>query len=525
MRSTLFALLALLPLVLGAPAPADAQALQLAQWQPSPAEWAGIRNIAAQFVDQESPPGILPFQSPPPAVLAAAPRTTFAHYFPPYPLALANVPVADDAYNRVLLNPNGGHGQFVGIGGYLRDRPLPVGPWPSRYWRQINYAIEIMRAERIGIDAFEFDLLRVPPAGRFNASDGIDMLMQTADALAPQFRIVIEPDSDALELRRVPAARVAAAIATLARYPAAYRLPDGRLLLTPFAPEAVGPRYWRTVIADLQSRGIRVAFIPVLLAWRREAPRFAPLSYAMSAWGERDVDAIENGGFRGFDTAMAPYTSLTMMPIAPQDVRPKVQRFWEGRNTDAYRLLWARAIERGVRFVQIVTWNDYSETTEIAPSAGAQFVFYDLTAYFNDWYKTGAAPPIVHDAIYYSERTEIIPSATGSLPNAAMQPMGPTPVSNRIQMLAFLTAPATLEIALDGRTWHQDDPAGLAVFSIPAEPGRPVFSIVRGGGVVAGVTSAWEIHRSFTVENPAYFGGSSNRLFIAVPPWVGDPNG
>jgi hypothetical protein len=63
------------------------------------------------------------------------------------------------------------------------------------------------------------------------------------------------------------------------------------------------------------------------------------------------------------------------------------------------------------------------------------------------------------------------------------------------------------------------------VFSIPAEPGRPVFSILRGGKVVARVTSAWEIHQDFTVENPAYFGGSSNRPFIAVPPRVGNPNG
>jgi Glycosyl hydrolase family 71 len=520
MRRAVFGFLALFPLLLALPPPCHAQPLGAGS-EPSPAEWARIRSTAERFVDQESPPGVLPFVNPSAAALASAPRTTFAHYFPPYPLALGNVPAGNDAYNRVLLNPDGGHGQFRRIGGYLRDRPLPVGPWPSPHWRQINYAIEILRAERIGLDAFECDLLRVAPEGPFNAWTQINMLMQTAAAVAPGFRIVIQPDSAAL--RAVPAPRMAEAIATLARYPSAYRLPDGRLLVAPFAPENMGPQYWRRVLSDLRQRGIRAAFIPILLAWRREAPAFAPLSYAMSAWGERDVDAIEGRGFQGFFTAMAPSTSLAMMPVAPQDVRPKVQKFWETRNTDAFRLLWGQAIQHGARFVHIVTWNDYSESSGVSPSAGTQFVFYDLAAYFNDWYKTDQPPPIVHDAIYYSERTQIIPPRPSEY--ATMEPIGPTPVANRIQMLAFLTAPATLQITLGGHVWRQPEPAGLAAFSIPAEPGRPAFAILRGGAAVVQVTSGWEIHRDFRVENPAYFGGSSNRPFIAVPPRVGNPNG
>ncbi|MDA8052450.1 MAG: endo-1,3-alpha-glucanase family glycosylhydrolase [Rhodospirillales bacterium] len=172
--------------------------------------------------------------------------------------------------------------------------------------------------------------------------------------------------------------------------------------------------------------------------------------------------------------------------------------------------------------MNIVTWNDYFETTGISPSEGTQFVFYDLTAYFNAWFKAGAPPPIVHDALYYSERTEIIPS--GRTTDAVMQPMRRTAVANRIKMLASLTTPATLAIAVGSRVFRHQEPPGLPLFSIPAEPGRPRFSILRGGVAVVQMTSAWVIHRRFTVENPAYFGGSSNRPFIAVPPRVGDPN-
>ncbi len=509
-------------LMLWAFRPACAGTWQVAAAQPSRAEWEVIRKIAERFVDHESPPGVWPFRNPSPAVLASSPRWTLAHYFPPYPLSLDNLPADRDRYNDALLDPAGAHGWFTAIGGYLRDRPLPAGPWKSRDWREIDDAIEILRAERIGIDGFACDLLRVAPERDFNAWDEINLLMRTAEAVAPRFRIIIAPDSVAL--RSLPASRLAAAIAALAQYPSAGRLKDGRLIVSPFAPEVLGVGYWHAVLDDLETRNVPVAFIPVLLAWRRAAAEFAPISDAMSAWGERDADAVKNGAFGGFETAMAPYTTREMMPVGPQDVRPKSERFWESRNIDAYRLLWMRAIARGARFVQIVTWNDYSETSGIAPSAGTQFLFYDLTAYFNDWHKTGTPPAILRDAIAYCERTEIIPNTTRSIANAPMQRVERTPLSNRIEMLAFLTAPAMLEITLGNHVWHDDAPAGFTVFSIPAKAGRPTFALARNGRVVLRVTSAWEIHQSFTIENPAYFGGSSTRPFIAVPPFIGDPH-
>ncbi|MDA8052451.1 MAG: hypothetical protein M0002_21025 [Rhodospirillales bacterium] len=161
--------------------------------------------------------------------------------------------------------------------------------------------------------------------------------MRTASEVAAGFRIVIQPDSAAL--RAVPGMRMADAIATLARYPSADQLADGRLVSPPFAPGDLGAPYRLSVLADLRGRGRETAFIPVLLGWRREARSFAPPGYAMSAWGERDVNAIEGGGFRGFFAAMTPYTLRMTMPLAPQDVLPKVSRFWEMRNTSAFRLL------------------------------------------------------------------------------------------------------------------------------------------------------------------------------------------
>jgi hypothetical protein len=169
-------------------------------------------------------------------------------------------------------------------------------------------------------------------------------------------------------------------------------------------------------------------------------------------------------------------------------------------------------------FVQMITWNDYPEGTEFAPSSGSQFLFYDLSAYYIQWYKSGRPPPITRDAIYYSHRTQIFDPAKILTPGD--QPYkfgGETPVQNNVEMVALLTAPARLQIELNGRRAERDVGAGLQVLSLPASPGRPVFRILRDGNTVVEKTSDWTIDAHPTVSTADYFGGSSTRAFRAVP--------
>jgi hypothetical protein len=64
-------------------------------------------------------------------------------------------------------------------------------------------------------------------------------------------------------------------------------------------------------------------------------------------------------------------------------------------------------LETHPSFVRMITWNDNGEATEFAPSSSSQFLFYDLSAYYIQWYKSGRAPAIIRDATYYSHRTQI----------------------------------------------------------------------------------------------------------------------
>ncbi len=92
-----------------------------------------------------------------------------------------------------------------------------------------------------------------------------------------------------------------------------------------------------------------------------------------------------------------------------------------------------------------------------------------------------------------------------------MTQLGTSPLSNDIEMLAFLTKPASLEIELNGVRRQRAAAAGLAEFRLPAEPGTPKFRIIRAGRVVVETTSIWPIAQEESALDPIYAGGSSNR--------------
>jgi hypothetical protein len=69
---------------------------------------------------------------------------------------------------------------------------LPAGPWPSPYWREIDAAIDVLRARLMGADAFAIDIVQIGSGGIWNQARTV---CATAAALVPDFHIVLEIDS------------------------------------------------------------------------------------------------------------------------------------------------------------------------------------------------------------------------------------------------------------------------------------------------------------------------------------------
>jgi hypothetical protein len=424
----------------------------------------------------------LPFSMPDSAALFASSKKVFAHYFYPFPLQLDNSSPANDYYNRNYLNKNGESGKWLAQGGFLRQRPLPVGTGSGTNWRLLNVEQEVRMAIARGITGFTIDIMSVKEAA--DADSHLHLLLAAAAAVDPRFKIVVMPDLSAL---KSDADAVTQIIVSVASSPAAYRLEDGRLVVTAFNAGVNPPEWWASIIAQLKSRGIDIAFVPTFLGWGRQASGFAAISHGFSDWGTATAsvsDRMKN------DPAVAhgSYGKIFMMPVDPQQYRPKDSDYWEAGNSAAFRNAWTSSIDGNADWVQLVTWSDFSESSEIEPYTDATLRrdigtgFYDLNAFYAAWYLLGKQPLVTHDVLYYFYRRE--PTNAASPSQSAPNKIVNSSPEDDIELLAFLTAPGVISISIGGQSFTQNAPAGITSFKVPTQPGYPVFSLTRNGAPV-----------------------------------------
>ncbi len=332
--------------------------------------------------------------------------------------------------------------------------------------------------------------------------------MQACENVDPGFKVMLMPDMMA-GYRSQPEQLVPMML-KLAASPAALRLDDGRLVLAPYNAQVQTPEWWAEQLRAFETAGERIAFVPLFQGWWNYLEKFAPLSFGISDWGVRGPSAARSRAERAAEVKR--HVGVWMQAVSPQDVRPKSFGFWETCGSLGFRTLWETAIDGPADWVQIVTWNDFSEASEIRPATGTQYAFYDLTAYYATWFKTRRQPEIVRDVLYYFHRTQ----AHDTLPDPALQTrpfkvMPGDPAADQVELLAFLKAPGTLEIELAGEVHRQEAAAGITSFTVPLTPGRPVFRLRRGGEVVTAVESAFAIRSEVAIQDLLCRAGSSSR--------------
>src|SRR5262249_14152107 len=145
-----------------------------------------------------------------------AKKKVFAHYFYPFPLSIDNKPASDDYYNKQYLDRNGEKGKSAALGGYLRQRPLPVNPSSNPHLN--NMQTEGRMAIARGITGFTVDVMSGKEA---DENSHLKTLLAAADAVDKRFKIVVMPDISALKGDSNSVVKI---IAAVAQSPAAYRL-------------------------------------------------------------------------------------------------------------------------------------------------------------------------------------------------------------------------------------------------------------------------------------------------------------
>ncbi len=480
------------------------------------------------------------FAMPSDAALHAGGSKVFAHRMANFPLSIDNQPADQDYYTLQYLDPTGEGGIHRAYGGFIRERPgaVPVAAGSDAEIAVAHQRREVRRAVSCGLDGFICNILTIWKGGVASTPGEINskglwtktlLLLDAAQAEDPGFRIIPMADHDGW-LSTLDAADQRTDLVWLVQQYAGHattmRLADGRIVvgaylgLAPVAERTADATakaaVWRGAIADLHDLGIEVALIPCCQDWQAYTTAFADVAWGFTDWGDRSPAGA--AGFAGAAQTAHGLGKTWMAPIGLSDVRPRALRAVESRASAAHRAAWTAARADGTPsaqadLVQVITWNDYSESSECAPSTGIQNAFAQLVAYHSLWFKQGAPPAIVRDRLVYFHRTH----RRAATPDPTAQPQlysWQGIAVDEIELVAFLTAPATIQITSGGTTTSADVPAGLQILAAPLAEGRPAFRIRRSGTTVVSCQSLWEVSDHITYQDPIYRGADD----VVSPP-------
>lgn len=426
-------------------------------------------------------------------------KKVFAHYFPPYPLSFDNKPAARDHYTRHYLTVNGEGGIHAAYGGLLRDRPLPVAPSSSSTWQVDNLRTEIRQAKTAGIDGFMVNIMSISGMN-WTATMNLFTAAEKED-----FSIVPMIDGTAGVSRLTPA-RVATSLASLYKSPAAFKIGTD-YLLSSFKAEGPGVNWWKQIINLLETKhGMPVSFQAVFLSTSAaNMSSFAPISDSFGNWGARSASAINK--LPDYDVKAEKYGMHWMEPVAPQDMRPRSGVYAEAGNTEALRAGWSKAIRDDADYVNMVTWNDYSESTHFAPSVGHGTAFLEISRYYSDWFHNGSAPKITTDELFLTHRVQFADAVSTKQQKSVRPTLSGSAGKARdtVEALVFLTAPATVQMTVGGVTSTFKAPAGVSAFTAPLRVGTVQAQIIRDGAAVRMAESPYKVVAKPSVQDLQYY--------------------
>ncbi|CEP01023.1 hypothetical protein PBRA_008335, partial [Plasmodiophora brassicae] len=178
---------------------------------------------------------------------------------------------------------------------------------------------------------------------------------------------------------------------------------------------------------------------------------------------------------------------------------------------------WETIYETQPDLVEIVTWNDYAESSYIGPQAPMIYssecppatnyshdAYLELTRYFSTRWKTGAYPVIGREKLFIFYRTH----SKNAVPMA--DPYNPNPVNNSqviddmLYVATMLYTSAMLTMNSGSNTSTVRAPTGFSIFSLGQDQGLQSAVLKRNGDVILSVVgdlpfSNHIVYRNFNV--------------------------
>lgn len=447
---------------------------------------------------------LLPFNL---EVLPRSGKTVLAHWHF-FPISIDNKPPEQDYYATNYLSPDGEGGRFSYCGGYFRERPLPRASIDGADWQRQDLLTDVRLANAIGIDAFQYNVGDLSPTGA--SWQRLIDLLEVCRISGAAFRIMPCIDCasiDALSIQN----KLAEALSTILQHEALFRDSRGKVIISFFVPERHDAAAWSGIARRLRDSHLNISLFSMFLSAWTVARRLdlLEMSDLVSIWSGDFIDSLER--LNRVAQIVNKLGKRWVAPIWTQDFRAKSGTFIESRNSELFREAWRQVIDNRYDFVNFLTWNDYSEGSELRPSSSIRYSFYDLAAYFIQWLKSGRRPLIQRDVLYYFHRVNLVGSTRLLKQEQSFRaPYGPL-TSNDVEAVPFLFDAGQIEIRVGRTVKRFDAPRGVSAFRVPAEIGRPTFRLLRNGEAVMSLTSDFEIVGASDYQDLLYHGGSSDR--------------
>lgn len=368
-----------------------------------------------------------------------------------------------------------------------------------------GYEREMREARGAGIDGFALNCGAWQREPHYPRRTG--MIFEAARRLGDGFKLFFSADGPPSE------AEVVDMLKTYARHPN-HLTRDGRPVLSTFAGRKA--RWREGVFAPLEREGIRLFFVPFFYpepvtelpdgpAAAAHVERWAKLVDGMFLFGAAGLPEEMAASNAAMTRALRRAGRLSMASYTPHywGIRQPDRRYYETRGGEGTEVQWRSIIDEGPEWVEIVTWNDWGESSYVSPAEapwkdsphladeyGAEGFqkchagYLALTSWFIEWYKTGARRPVEREGLFYFYRTH--PKDA----RATKDPRGPVgrlvgDVEDVAYVTTLLKGPAEIVFRSGGEERRGPAPAGLSHRRLPFEVGAQAFALVRDGRTVA----------------------------------------
>ncbi|QIB34263.1 endo-1,3-alpha-glucanase family glycosylhydrolase [Ancylobacter pratisalsi] len=367
-----------------------------------------------------------------------------------------------------------------------------------------DFREEIRLAKSAGIDGFAVNIGSWTGQPVYQARG---QLLYEAARLEGDFKLFLSLDTP-------PVDEAVTAVKEMADQPASLRV-DGKLVVSTFG----GPPEWSALLREaLTDEKIDMFYVPNSGYWGRKLASRAQMKFwggdpaipnATAALSDIPMDGyFYFGADRDFNELATSISSISQImhasgKIFMAGVSPYYRgimsnaRMFDGRGFEGMQKQWMAAIESKSDWVEIVTWNDWNESTYIAETPNWKYPdsfsekpllldhsgFRKASEYYIKWFKTGAPPPITQDRVIYfyvphmNSALGVISPKTGE----RGRPRRSETLEDKIYFTAFLTAPITLTVRIGETTSELSLPAGVTNVSVPKETGDVDVDIRREG--------------------------------------------